>query len=179
VEGHIEGSPSLELEVTALYSEHSAGLLHYAASISRDSDLARDAVQEVYLRYFMERRAGREIRQPRAWLFQCVRNQILNSLRTASQRTAPSDVLKRQPADHQTPEAILAVKQMATQAAAALTRRERACLELRVDGHSYGEIGRLLDIRSGTVGVLLGRAYRKLGGPALLLCSRTDGAYAG
>ena len=45
----------LEREVLLVYQEQSAGLLRFATSLSRSPDLARDAVQEAFLRFFVER----------------------------------------------------------------------------------------------------------------------------
>ena len=59
----------LEHEVAALYIEHAAGLLRYAVTLARNQDTGRDAVQEVFLRYFAERRYGNRIENPRAWLY--------------------------------------------------------------------------------------------------------------
>ena len=48
------GAPNdeLEQEVAALYLEHGPGLLRYAEMLARNRDTGRDAVQEVFLRYF-------------------------------------------------------------------------------------------------------------------------------
>ena len=59
----------LEQEVADLYSEHAVKLLRYAETLTRDTDVGRDAVQEVFLRYSAERRYGVRVENPRAWLY--------------------------------------------------------------------------------------------------------------
>lgn len=76
-------------EVERLYREHGAALLLFAMSISRDRGRAQDAVHQVFLR-MLENRKLDEIEDPRAYLFTCVRNGILND-HNASQRNDPLD----------------------------------------------------------------------------------------
>jgi len=53
-------------------------------------------------------------------------------------------------------------------ALASLSRRERECLQLRLEGFGYDEIARILQIRPGTVGALLARCLKKLRKAGLL-----------
>jgi RNA polymerase sigma-70 factor, ECF subfamily len=155
---------TLESEVTALYHEYAASLLHCASGWAANADEARDAVQEVFLRYFTERRYGREIRSVRPWLFQVLKHHLFQLTRTTRYREIVFD-LDRVPSTQQNPEAILGLKQAVRAMEAALTRRERECLRLRSEGLSYEEIAARLEISSGTVGTLLARAYRKMWRP--------------
>src|SRR6185436_10230189 len=120
-------SSTLEQDVSAVYDAYSTALLHYATRVIHDRDQARDAVQEVFLRYLTERRYGREIHEPRAWLFQSVRNYFTNVMKSAAMRRVDSlhpDCMM----DRQTPEQILARKQLEAGIASLLTRRESQCL---------------------------------------------------
>lgn len=69
-----------------MYQEHASALSRYAASFARTPDAARDAVQEIFLRYFVERRYGRQIENPRAWLYFVLRNHL------QQQMPAPPDL---------------------------------------------------------------------------------------
>lgn len=60
----------------SLYRDHASGLSRYAASLARNQDAARAAVQEIFLRYFVERHYGRQIENPRAWLYDVLRTQL-------------------------------------------------------------------------------------------------------
>ena len=60
------GAPNdeLEQEVAALYLEHGPRLLRYAETLARNRDTGRDAVQEVFLRYFAKRRNASCVENP-------------------------------------------------------------------------------------------------------------------
>ena len=154
--------PELDVEIARLHNVHGAFLLRYAESFG-NPELARDAVQEVFLRYFMERRYGRVIESPRAWLYQVLRNHLLDGLRSsAANRQAGPDALDTLPARQCTPEEVVGHFETAHQIRASLTAREWKCLRLRAEGLSYLEIADAMQIRSGTVGALLARIQTKL-----------------
>jgi len=155
-------SGRLEGEVGELYQVHAPSLLRYAGSFSHHSQGASDAVQEVFLRYFVERRYGRTIGNPRAWLYRVLRNYLLDSWKTAeSKYEVAVEGVEYLPDQQQDPESIFEQSQMARDLLALLSARERECLRLRSQGFSYDEIGDVLGLASGSVGVLLARAYRK------------------
>jgi len=151
--------------VVDLYHQHSAGLLKYAASMVRNREEARDAVQEAYLRYFIQRSYGRQIDNPRAWLCQVLRNYLLDLLKAAAGTEVVTSHSLESITDqdqNQNPEKLLQCREVATEIAAALTRRELLCLRLYAAGSCYEEIADAMDVRPGTVGALLFRVHRKL-----------------
>ena len=159
------GAPNgdLEQEVAGLYAEHAVRLLGYAETITRNRDTGRDAVQEVFLRYFAERRYGNRVENPRAWLYRVLHNHLLDRL----DRAAMKYEVSAEGADEVLDECVdaetrLEQNQTAQQIASRLTPRELDCLRLRVEGLSYQEIAQVLGIRPGTVGALLPRVYAKL-----------------
>ncbi len=150
-------------ELAALYQEFAGELLRYASSVARDEETGRDAVQEVFLRYFIERRFGRIIDHPRGWLYQATRNYLFSRSKTAAaQRESISDTLDSIPDEQPGPERLLGQSELAREVAASLTPRELDCLRLRAEGYAYSEIAGLMNVRSGTVGTMLGRVSRKL-----------------
>jgi RNA polymerase sigma factor (sigma-70 family) len=156
----------IEREVVELYEAHAASLLRYASSLAHGRAEAYDAVQEAFLRYFVERRCGREILNPQAWLYQVLHNFLVTILtRAAAQNPASLDALDSLPGLEDDPETMVEHRQRALAIARSLTARELDCLRLRTEGRSYAEIGDLLHIRSGTVGALLARVYEKLRWP--------------
>jgi RNA polymerase sigma-70 factor, ECF subfamily len=183
----------LEAEVVAIYEQHSAELAAYAVSLGAGRDGARDAVQETFLRYFAERSYGRQIENPRAWLYRVLHNYILDRLGAASSRYEVSSAgLPEVPEPNRDPESRLRHSQTAQQVASELTPREMDCLRLRADEFSYDEIATVLGIRPGTVSALLTRAHKKLlssgpgeargksdTGPALWLLFRGGEGYSG
>jgi RNA polymerase sigma-70 factor (ECF subfamily) len=173
-------SGELEHEVAGLFVEHAARLLRYAETLTRNRDTARDAVQEVFLRYFAERRYGNRVDNPRAWLYRVVHNHLLDRLARAATRCEVSaegaDEVPDRRADAQMQ---LEQTETARQIASRLTPRELDCLRLRAEGCSYQEIAETLGVRPGTVGALLPRAYAKLRDGAaegLFLSANTAGA---
>lgn len=154
---------TLEQEVAGLHQQYGAGLLRFGTALAGCPDIARDAVQEVFLRYFIERRYGRDIQRPRAWLYEVMRHYLLDRLKAfpASRQVDPA-CLDSLPALRGNPEEALESSEAAGRIAAALTPRELACLRLRASGLSYDEVAANMDIRPGTVGALLARIQRKL-----------------
>lgn len=156
---------ALELEVQQLYGQHAAALLRYAGAIMRTPEVGADAVQEVFLRYFVERTYGRTIDNPRAWLFRVLRNYLVDSLKsTESKQEVIAQDMELLADDQQDPEARLRQSQTAQNLVGLLSPRERESLGLRSEGLSYDEIAQAMGLATGTVGALLARAYRKLRG---------------
>jgi RNA polymerase sigma-70 factor, ECF subfamily len=169
----------IEREVIAAHEKHSGELLSYALSVARNREEARDAVQEVFLRFFLERTCGRTILNLRAWLYQVLRNHLLERLKSASSaREVHADHLDSIPDHQQDPEKDLQRRQLAREIAATLTDREFDCLRLRAEGFCYEDIANVLGVRSGTVGAVLNRVHRKLKPTGRRLRARTGVADA-
>jgi RNA polymerase sigma-70 factor (ECF subfamily) len=153
----------LEQEVARLYVEHAVRLFRYAETLARNRDTGRDAVQEVFLRYFAERRYGNRVENPRAWLYRVLHNHLLDRLyRAAMKHEVSADGADEVLDECADVEMRLEQTQIAQEIASRLTPRELDCLRLRVEGLSYQEIAQVLGIRPGTVGALLPRVYAKL-----------------
>ena len=154
---------SLEDEVASIHTEHAAALLRYARSITGCPETAWEGVQEAFLRYFVERSYGREIRYPKAWLFEVLRNYLRDRASARSvQYEIPIEIVDSRPDQSPSPELLVGGIQAAQQIAESLSGRELECLLLRSEGLSYGEIGVAMQVRIGTVGALLARAHEKI-----------------
>ena len=162
-DGDAAGAGALEQEVAAVYEAHAGGLFHYAVTLLHQAEDAQDALQEVFLRYFLERSCGGHVDSPRAWLYRVLRNYMLDWLEKASRKheVSGSDA-DRFPARAADPEVLLHGAEVAAQIRLALTDRELNCLLLRAEGLSYLEIADVLNLQSGTVGAYLARVQRKL-----------------
>jgi RNA polymerase sigma-70 factor (ECF subfamily) len=153
----------LEREVAVLYEEHAAAMLRFAWRLSGRQDTAQEALQEAYLRFFVERSYGHDIRNPKAWLYEVLRNYVCDRMRAVSvQREVTADHMERIQDLHDDPEVMAEMDEMARQIAASLSGRELECLRLRTAGLSYEEIGATMQLRPGTVGAMLVRAYDKI-----------------
>lgn len=153
----------IEREVVRLYNELSEGLFRYAFVLVANREAAQDALQEVFLRYFVARNTNCVIERPRAWLFQVLRNHLLDELRASAKRKEVDiDQLRNCPDKRQDPESYYRLALMVRCVRELLTPRELECFRLRADGLRYDEIAEVLDVRPGTVGALLARAQKKL-----------------
>ena len=154
----------LEAEVVTLYREESSALLRHAQRLAGDRELAREAVQEAFLRYFAGRLEGKLAAAGRPWLFRVVRNYIYDRLRnfdhSARAQEAPEDAAPGETAV--TPETQYHLAETARRIRRLLTRREFECLSLRLQGMSYQETADALGVEIGTVASLLARALKKL-----------------
>jgi RNA polymerase sigma factor (sigma-70 family) len=158
-----EGDDGLEQELAELYRKHSAALLRHGSLFAPANGAAHDAVQETFLRYFLERRSGRAIANPAGWLYIVMRNYLLGRLkRDAHSHEMVDTDLEHLPAPQRDPEAICAQSELTDRLAARLTVREMECVTLRAGGLSYQEIAQIMDVRPGTVGAVLSRVQKKL-----------------
>ncbi len=158
---------AIEREVIAIYQAHASGLLHYAVSLLHQPEDARDALQEVFLRYFLERSCGGQVDNPRAWLYRVLRNYLLDWLdKAARKHEVPGSNADEFPDAAGDPETLIYRAQLAVQIQSVLSDRELNCLLLRAEGLSYLEIADVLNLRMGTVGAYLARAQKKLRGAA-------------
>jgi len=154
---------TVEAEVVRLYQENADGLFRYAYLLVRNREAAQDAVQEIFLRYFSGRMAGSVVERPKAWLFQVLRNHLLDGLKAAGARTVVGlETLRDWPDSRQDPESDYRLEEMARRVWALLSPRELECFRLRAEGLRYDEIADVLSLRAGTVGALLARVQKKV-----------------
>jgi RNA polymerase sigma-70 factor (ECF subfamily) len=152
-----------EREVAELYAARAPELFSYALFMAHDEELARDALQECFMRYFVARCGGESIAAPRAWLYRVLHNYLLDRMRDCRNRYEQS--LEHAPAfvdSRQDVEAEYLRGEVLAMARTALTPREFECFALRSQGMPYEEIASELQLRSGTVGALISRAVRKV-----------------
>jgi RNA polymerase sigma-70 factor (ECF subfamily) len=143
------------------YREYAAELLGRMHSLTRDSALAQDAVQETFLRFFIALAQGEEVLNVRAWLHRVAHNYVCDIARSAQVRTAVS--LGQSEVERIQGQTASSFTDWAEAAQKLLAPREWQCVQLRAEGFDYTEIAVALAIRPGTVGALLHRATRKLG----------------
>jgi RNA polymerase sigma-70 factor, ECF subfamily len=153
----------LDQELAELYRKHSAALLRHGSLFAPGTEAAHDAVQETFLRYFMERRSGRTIANPAGWLFVVMRNYLLGRLKREQQAHEVVDAdLEHMAATQRDPEAMCVQSELTSRLSERLTAREMECVTLRAGGLSYQEIAEIMAVRPGTVGAVLSRVQKKL-----------------
>jgi RNA polymerase sigma-70 factor (ECF subfamily) len=144
--------------VERAYECHAAQLLRLALAESRNPELARDAVQEAFLRYHRAVAAGQAIANVRAWLARVVINHLRDDARRRSRLESISAVR-----DHAGQwEHAGSGQQLLERIEGLLSRREFECVLLRMQGYKYLEIAEILSLSPGSVASLFSRALRKL-----------------
>jgi RNA polymerase sigma-70 factor, ECF subfamily len=152
----------VEAEVIDLYQQNAPGLFRFAEALVRDREMAQDALQEVYLRYFIARSSGQEIQNGKSWLYRVLRNYLLDRVKEAAFRNKASLEEAETIPDLSDPEQEYLRAFTRKQILDALAPRELECLQLRAEGFDYREIAQILSVRSGTVGATLARALKKI-----------------
>jgi RNA polymerase sigma-70 factor (ECF subfamily) len=160
------GSPStagIEQEIVGLYEREAGGLLRYARALAANAEMAHDALQEAFLRFFLCRSAGQRIRSPKGWLFRVTRNYVLDQKRAGSRNEVGMESLRnmagpagRAESDGRASELLQGLQQIG------LSPREMECVRLRMEDLGYEEIACVLGLQAGTVGALLTRAHAKI-----------------
>lgn len=146
-----------------MYREYAPGLYRYAGMLAPDAAAAQDALQETFLRYFVSRSEGKAIDNPKAWLYRVLRNYLMGSARAAGARLEVAMDPVPDTGDHSgDPESAYFLADFIRRAQDTLAPREMECVRLRHEGLNYEEIADTLEIRPGTVGALLARAYKKI-----------------
>jgi RNA polymerase sigma-70 factor (ECF subfamily) len=149
-------------EIVSLHEAHSATLLSYARALTPNSPAASDAVQETFLRYWIVRRTGDQIDNPKAWLFRVLHNLLLDWRKQAAAAVeidASAVLAKRD--DRPDPEMAYGQAELLRRLERMLSPREQECLRLRIAGLHYREIAHVLGVQLGTVSALLARIQKK------------------
>ena len=120
-------------------------------------------MQEAFLRFFLCRSAGQEIRSPKGWLFRVAHNYVLDQVKAGSRNEVGVDSLLNVPGpghhsdtDGRVSELLHGLMQIG------LSPREMECVRLRAEDLRYEEIAVVLGLTAGTVGALLARAHGKI-----------------
>ncbi len=154
----------IEQEVLAAYDQFAASLFRYTLALGKDTELAKDATQEAFLRYYIALIGGEAIQYGKAWVFRVARNYVLDKLKEYSYRNCISLDAKEM-ASVTDPRQELGAQDWAEkigQAYRLLSPRELECLRLRAEGLKNREIAEVLNLRLGTVGTLLARGLNRI-----------------
>jgi RNA polymerase sigma-70 factor (ECF subfamily) len=155
----------VEDEVAGVFEDAREDVYHYLLTLGLDPGKAQEAAQEVFLRFYLERRKGVEIEKPRAWVFRVAHNLGLDW--RAKDRLQPLNAVmeatledRRLPIDM----ALIRDERMAQigEAWKTLSPQQRQCLHLRAEGLRYREIAETMGISISTVREFLTRAVGRL-----------------
>ncbi|MCX6984214.1 MAG: RNA polymerase sigma factor [Lentisphaerae bacterium] len=156
-------------DITEIIKEREAPLLRYAGRLIRDSETARDVVQEVFIKYVrISQDQGRaKIDNIPAWLYRVTRNLCLDHLKSKRiQLEIPIDENIANVAGGESPDSTLEKKDAMTLVRKKLMElepRDREVVILKVEhGRSYKEISEIMGISVTNVGFILHTAIKKL-----------------
>ncbi len=149
---------------------HLSSLYYFALQLTGDEEEAKDLVQEAYLKAMRFIHQYQEGTNAKAWLFTILKNQFINRYRQKQRQGASENLdqilsqldgrLSVAPVveqDHQE------VKEAIEKALMQLSPQARAIIILAdMEGFSYQEIAKILDIPIGTVRSRLHRARNQL-----------------
>ena len=153
--------------VEQAYRDHADDVYRVAYAILRYNDDAVDATQETFARAFERWHQYDPGRPMRAWLHGIVTHEALDRLRRRQvQRRALPTVTRLavgRRVEHDSPDRIVARRQLVDEALSSLQPAARAALVLRhCYGYSYAEIATQLNTSPGNVGSVLTRACATL-----------------
>jgi len=158
------------------FTLHHRAVFRTARAVVRDSALAEDVTQEVFLRLYrnLDSTPGEELL--RAWLLRVTLNVARNTLRGQSRAAARDDEYQKTttevwfPQPEEDYERRLAISE-ARRALDKIKEPMRSCLLLKQQGLSYREIATTLSLKETNVGSLVARGrkefvrvYGKIGG---------------
>ena len=162
-----QGAATLEREVTELFKQLRDSVYRYLVAVIQDPSVAEEITQETFLRLYCCLRDRKVINSVRPWVFRVARNLALNEKtrrRFVNSEESATVVGLRLRLEARLPDPEQAVLQQERMdlAIQQLSRHQRECLVLRVEGFRYREIAEILGLSVPNVAQSLRRGIRKL-----------------
>jgi RNA polymerase sigma-70 factor, ECF subfamily len=155
---------TVDEQVLHAYEECRDDVYYYGLTLGLGPAQAQDIAQEVFLKLYVQLRAGEEIRSLRAWVFRVAHNEALK-LR-AKERTHAEISPEMEPvAGTISAETRLVedeTRRRVQDAIADLSPQQRQVLQLRAAGLRYREIAETIGIGTSTVNEFMRRAVARL-----------------
>lgn len=137
-------------------------LFRFAFKMLGNSEEAKDVVQEAMIKVWNGREPEEGIQNMEAWCMKITKNLSLDRLRSLQRKQTDSlegvDVKQEAPSPYDRTEIIESMKRI-EELMATLPDKQREVMHLRdIEGHSYNEIGEIMEIDLSQVKVYLFRA---------------------
>lgn len=148
-----------------LFSEYYKDVYYYLYGLCRDASLAEDLAQEVFLEVVKSVAGFRGEANIKTWLFSIARNRWYTYLRKKNRRPELEALTEFLPASDQTPEEQLLSREAVTRLYALLAQedeRTQRIVHMRLEGHSFYEIGQAEKISESSARVIDFRAKKKI-----------------
>lgn len=155
----------LPVNFDTLVEDCQAPLLRYAYRLARDEELARDIVQEAFIRYLEAPPRARTRRQIITWLYRVTHNLAMNALSNERLRTEKHQQISSAGFAPPPSEQLLAgeTRRRLERLLDRLTDNQRVVIILKIqEEKSYREISEITGLSISNVGMLLSRALKKL-----------------
>ena len=158
------GKESADVRVLQIYKEARDDVYYYILTLGLSPAQAQDVAQEVFLKLYIQLRAGEEIRSERGWVFRVAHNEALKL--KAKERSHSEITPEIEPVSNEsTPEKSFIEdesRDRLQKALSELSPQQRQVLELRASGLRYREIAETIGIKTSTVNEFLRRAVVRL-----------------
>lgn len=147
-------------EYNNLIDELGAPLYRYAFHFMRNDEDAKDVVQDVFEKLWINRKKI-DLERVKSWLYKCTHNAMINFLNKKSRtRYMDSQSLPERPS---MPDSTFESQQMVERIVSILPPIQKSIILLRdIEGYSYDDIGQILDLSHSQVKVYLFRARMKI-----------------
>jgi RNA polymerase sigma factor (sigma-70 family) len=146
------------------FTLHHRAVFSMARVVVRDTALAEEVTQEVFLKLYRHLDSAPRAELLRAWLLRVTLNEARNTIRSRNRALArDTNYLRAKNQDLATPFEHGSCRQLeaATRALERIKEPMRSCLLLRQQGLSYREIALTLSLKENYVGSLIARARKK------------------
>jgi RNA polymerase sigma-70 factor (ECF subfamily) len=147
-------------EYNIVIKEHSNNLYGYAIKFLRDQEDAKDIVQDVYEKLWVNRK-NVEFKKAKSWMFTTAHNAMINFSNKKGRVQLTSEITAFEKGSV-TPNSFES-NQVVDRAVSILPPIQKSVILLRdLEGYSYKEIGEMLDLSDAQVKVYLFRARKKI-----------------
>ena len=155
-----------KIEFDEAFSLHHRTVFRTARSIVRDSGLAEDVTQEVFLKLYHNLDSIKDGEMLRPWLIRVAINHARNMIRGNARANRRDENYVKENVETQVSSAEITYEQRetATEVQRALDKVKeplRSCLILKQQGLSYREIAETLDLTETSIGTFIARARKE------------------
>ncbi len=155
-----------KIEFDEAFALHHRTVFRTARSLLRDSGLAEDVTQEVFLRLYKNLDSIKDGEMLRPWLIRVAINDARNMLRGHKRANIREENYVKETVETQVCSAEITYEQQATatevhRALDKVKEPLRSCLILKQQGLSYREIAETLDLTETSIGTFIARARKE------------------
>ena len=163
--GRLTMRNALQELVVQLYEQLRDPVRRYLRRLGLTRPAADEVCQEVFLQLFAVLRSGKQVANPRAWIFTVAHNSGLNALSSQGRLRELDEEAAHRPAVAADPEEMLLRDEKLARvhhAVENLPAHQRHCLHLRAEGLCYHEIADIMGLTVSSVAGSLRRAILRI-----------------